>query len=40
MEIFADTAEGYINILTDGGNGMRGSDGEDGAKGPDDNHQV
>ena len=40
VEIFADTAEGYINILTDGGNGMTGGNGEDGDGGPDDDHQV
>ncbi|PFX25476.1 Neuropilin-1 [Stylophora pistillata] len=39
VEIFADTAEGYINILTNGGNGRRGSDGDDGAGGPNDNHK-
>ena len=40
MEIFADMAEGYINIHTNGGNGMRGGNGQNGAGGPNDNHQV
>lgn len=35
VEIFADTASGYVNIVTSGGNGKRGQDGANGRKGAD-----
>ena len=33
VEISAETAEGYINILTGGGDGNKGQDGANGASG-------
>lgn len=33
MEIYADTAEGYINIETSGGNGKNGQNGKNGIAG-------
>ena len=35
VEIYADTAEGYMNIETSGGDGKRGQNGADGRKGAD-----
>ncbi len=35
MEIFADIAAGYVNILSSGGNGNRGQDGANGRNGAD-----
>lgn len=40
VEIFADTAEGYMNILSNGGNGKPGQDGANGRKGSDSLHKV
>lgn len=35
VEIFADTAEGYMSIETSGGNGKNGQNGANGRKGAD-----
>lgn len=40
VEIFADKAEGYINVITNGGNGIMGQSGADGRKGADSLNKV
>ena len=35
MEIFTDVSNGYLNILTNGGNGKKGQNGQDGKPGVD-----
>ena len=40
MEIYADIAEGYMNITTSGGNGNRGQFGAPGIRGTDRTSQV
>lgn len=40
VEISADTAEGYIDIITNGGSGKTGQNGADGKKGADSLNKV
>lgn len=40
MEIYTDTAAGYINVGTNGGNGNKGQNGANGRKGADSQHKV
>ena len=35
VKIYARVLEGYVNILTNGGDGNKGQNGADGRKGPD-----
>jgi len=40
VEIYTDTAEGYITVETNGGNGNKGQNGANGRKGADSQHKV
>lgn len=40
MEIYTDTAAGYITVETNGGNGNKGQNGANGRKGADSQHTV
>jgi len=40
VEIYTDTAAGYVNIETNGGNGNKGQNGANGRKGADSQHRV
>jgi len=40
VEIYTDTAAGYITIETNGGNGNKGQNGANGRKGGDSQHKV
>ena len=35
MQVFADTVDGYMTIVTSGGNGNKGQDGANGIPGAD-----
>ena len=35
VRVYARVLEGYVNILTNGGDGNKGQNGADGRKGPD-----
>ena len=35
MRIYSRVLEGYVNIVTNGGDGNKGQDGADGREGPD-----
>ncbi|XP_078357256.1 uncharacterized protein LOC144642139 [Oculina patagonica] len=39
VEIYADLLEGYVNILTNGGNGLKGQDGANGRRGTSSSHE-
>jgi len=40
VEIYTDTAAGYVTIETNGGNGNKGQNGANGRKGADSQHKV
>ena len=40
FEIFSDKLRGYLNIVTNGGNGKTGQNGREGKKGDDLGYQV